>query len=290
MKSAKLVIALSAALMSVCAVHAQKTEQDRAWNQPVEPFRIAGNLYYVGANEIASYLITTPAGHIVLDGGYEETAPQIEANIRKLGFKVEDVKVLLNSQAHFDHASGFAQLKRDTAAKLEIMQGDAELIERGGRGDFFFGDQHPFPPAHVDRVLHDSDTVSLGGTTMKAVLTAGHTRGCTTWTMDVNDGGRTLHAVSVCSQSVLPGSNLINNPGYPNQAQDYRDGFRKLRALPCDIFLGAHGGFFNLETKRAKLKSNPKENPFIDAQGYRDYVNSTEKTFEAELAKQTSRK
>lgn len=285
MKFAKLLFALSATLMVVSLSRAQ--EQG---NQPVEPFRIGGNLYYVGANDITSYLITTPAGHILLDGGYEQTAPQIEANIRKLGFKIEDVKVLLNSQAHFDHAAGFAQLKRDTGAKLEVMQGDAELVEHGGRGDFFFGDKHQFPPAHVDRVLHDGDTVSLGGTTMKAVLTAGHTRGCTTWTMDVNDGGRTLHAVFVCSESILDGYNLVNDPKYPNQAQDYRDGLRKLHSLPCDIFLGSHGGFFDLEAKRTKLKSGAKQNPFIDPQGYRDYVNRAEKTFKAELEKQQSRK
>lgn len=281
---------VAVAVVFVSAVHAQKSEQDRAWNRPVEPFRIAGNLYYVGANEITSYLIATPAGHIVLDGGYEETAPQIEANIRKLGFKVEDVQVLLNSQAHFDHAAGFAQLQRDTGAKLEVMQGDAEVIEGGGRGDFFFGDKYRFPAAKVERVLHDGDTVSLGGTTIRAVLTAGHTRGCTTWTLDVNDGGRLLHAVFVCSQSVLPGSNLVNNPKYRNQAQDYRDGFRKLRALPCDIFLGAHGSFFDLEPKRARLKTGAKDNPFIDPQGYRGYVDRTEKIFETELAKQSSRK
>src|SRR5215468_1825633 len=125
------------------------------WNQPVEPFRVAGNLYYVGANEITSFLVTTPAGHIVLDGGFEETAPQILANIAKLGFKKEDVKVLLNSQAHNDHAGGFAALKKATGAKLEVMAGDAEQIERGGVGDFAFGDKFPFPKVHVDRVLHD---------------------------------------------------------------------------------------------------------------------------------------
>lgn len=280
MNSAKLLVALAATLILACSASAQHG------NEPIEPFRIAGNLYYVGASDIASYLITTPAGHILLDGGYAETAPMIEANIRKLGFKVEDVKVLLNSQAHFDHAAGFAQLKRDSGANLDVMRGDAELVERGGRGDFFFGDKYPYPPAKVDRVLHDGDTVSLGGTAMKAVLTAGHTRGCTTWTTVVHDAGRTLHVAFVCSQTVLNGYNLVNNPQYPNQAQDYRDGFRKLRLLPCDIFLGAHGGFFDLEGKRAKLKADPKTNPFIDPRAYRNYVDMMERNFEAELTKQ----
>ncbi len=281
MKAARLV-ATAIVLLVACACTAQQQG-----NEPVEPFRIAGNLYYVGANDITSFLVTTPAGHIVLDGGYAETAPMIEANIRKLGFKVEDVKYLLNSQAHFDHAAGFSQLKRDTGAKLEVMQGDAELVERGGRGDFFFGDKYPYPAAKVDRVLRDGDTVSLGGTTIKAVLTAGHTRGCTTWTMDVQHGGRTLHAVFVCSESILNGYNLVNDPKYPTQAQDYRDGLRKLRDLPCDIFLGAHGSFFDLNKKRTKLESGT--NPFIDPQGYREYVNQAEKKFEAELAKQKAR-
>jgi metallo-beta-lactamase class B len=236
------------------------------WNRPVEPFKIAGNLYYVGANEITSFLIATPEGHIVLDGGFEETAPQILGNIRKLGFKPEDVRVLINSQAHYDHAAGFAALKKATGARLEVMAGDAEQIERGGIGDFAFGDKFPFPPTKVDRILHDGDTVSLGGATLKAVLTAGHTPGCTTWTMTA--GGKRV--VFVCS---------VTAPGYtltPPLVEQYRKSFQILKALPCDIFLGSHGGFFDLDHKR-------KTGNFVDPDGYRQYLARSQAAFEKQV-------
>ena len=230
------------------------------WNQPVEPVRIAGNLYSVGANEITSFLIATPQGHILLDGGFEETAPQILANVRKLGFDPKDVKVLLNSQAHYDHAGGFAALKKATGAKLEVMDGDAQQIERGGLKDFAFGDRYPFPPARVDRVLHDGDTVSLGGTTMTAVLTPGHTRGCTTWTMTA--GGKRV--VFVCSTTA---------PGYDLRGpivEEFRATFRRLPALPCDIFLASHASFFNPAHRN-------------DSETYRRFIARTKAAFEEQL-------
>ena len=270
----------------VCSAVAQRNQHDREANQPVEPFKIAGNLYYVGSSDMACYLITTPAGHIVLDGGFAETAPQIEANIAKLGFNLKDVKVLLNSQAHYDHSAGFAQLKRDSGAKLEIMEGDAELIEHGGRGDFFFGDKMTFTPVKVDRVLHEGDTVAVGGMTLHAMKTAGHTKGCTSWTTTIRDGQRDLSAVFVCSESVLPGYKLVNDPKYPQQAADYEDGFKKLQAVKPDLFLGSHGVFFGLTEKRAKQKAGAKENPFIDPDGYRQWLEQSRKAFETELARQ----
>ena len=235
-------------------------------NQPVEPFNIAGNLYYVGANEVTSFLITTPKGHIVLDAGYDETVPQILDNIRKLGFKPEEVKVLLNSQAHFDHAGGFDKLKKATGAKLEVMAGDAGQIERGGIGDSQFGDRFPFTPVHVDRVLHDGDTVQLGGTTLQAVLTPGHTPGCTTWTMTA--GGK--HVVFLCS---------VSAPGYtltPALIEQYRKSFQILAALPCDIFLGSHGSFFDLDRKR-------KTHDFVDPEGYRRFLEASRADFEKKV-------
>lgn len=267
-------------------VFSQTNQHDRDANQPIKPFRIAGNLYYVGSSDMASYLITSPAGHVVLDGGFAETAPQIESNIKQLGFNLKDVKVLLNSQAHFDHAAGFAQLKRDTGAQLQIMEGDAQLISSGGRGDFFFGDTQPFAPVKVDRVLHDGDVVSLGNIALRALRTAGHTRGCTSWTTTIHDGNRDLEAVFVCSESILPGYNLIDNPKYPNQAADYEDGLRKLHQLKPDLFLGSHGVFFGLTEKRAKLSSGAKDNPFIDPVGYRQWLDQAQKTFDEELARQ----
>ena len=255
---------------------AQTKEQLESWNQPVAPFRIIGNVYYVGASDVTSFLIVTAAGDIVLDGGLAQTAPQIEANIQKLGFKLNDVKILLNSHAHFDHAAGLAELKKDTGAKLAAMEGDAQQLERGGRGDFFFGDTASFAPVHPDRILQDGDTVSLGRTTLAAHRTAGHTRGCTTWTMTTNDAGKDEQVVFVCSATVLDGYDLIDRPNrpasYPGIAADYEKAFRLWKSLPCDVFLASHGQFFNLTEKREALGNGAKENPFIDPKGYAEYV------------------
>jgi metallo-beta-lactamase class B len=272
------------------AAQAQTREQLENWNTPVAPFRIIGNIYYVGASDVTSFLIVTPAGDILLDGGLAQTAPQIEANIRTLGFKASDVKILLNSHAHFDHAAGLAELKKSSGAKLVAMEGDMTLLENGGGGDFFFGGTETFSAAKPDRVIHDGDAVSLGGTTLTAHLTPGHTRGCTTWTMTASDAGKDYNVVFVCSASVLDGYQLVDRagkpPSYPGIAADYEKAFRVWKSLPCDVFLGAHGQFFNLAEKRAALKNGTKENPFIDPKGYQDYVSRKEADFKTELARQ----
>lgn len=265
---------------------AQSDPEMRAMNQPVAPFHLIGNIYYVGASDVTSFLILTPVGDILLDGGFVQTAPQIEANIRKLGFRLSDVKILLNSHAHYDHAGGLGELKRRTGAQFVAMQGDAALLARGGRGDFYFGDRLTFPPVRPDRVIHDGDTVTLGGVTLIAHLTAGHTRGCTTWTMTANHNGRRLHVIFVGSMSVLSGYRLAGSESYPGMTADYERSFRVLRSLPCDVFLGAHGQFFNLTAKREALASSPKENPFIDPAGYRAYVDNAQGAFEAALRHQ----
>lgn|GEM_PF-170657 len=276
----------AAALLIPLLVHGQSQAELREMNGPVPPFRIVGNIYYVGASDVTSFLIVTPAGDILLDGGFVQTAPQIEANIRKLGFKLSDVKILLNSHAHFDHAGGLAELKRRTGAQFVAMQGDAALLARGGRGDFYFGDRLTFPPIKPDRVIHDGDTVSLGGVTLTAHLTAGHTRGCTTWAMTAEDHGKPLHVVFVGSMSVLPGYRLAGKESYPGITADYERSFRVLRSLPCDVFLGAHGSFFDLTDKRAALAHSPRKNPFIDPEGYRAYVVRAEQDFESALRRQ----
>ena len=257
--------------MVLAALLAQSDPQSRSWNQPVAPFRIAGNIYYVGATEITSFLIATPNGHIVVDGGFVETAPQILANIRTLGFRPEDVKVLLNSHAHLDHAGGLAALKKATGASLQIMEGDDVQIENGGRGDFAFGDRLTFPPVKVDKVLHDGDVVALGGTKLVARRTAGHTKGCTTWT--TNAEGHPV--VFVCS-TTAPGYQLRGNAAYPNIVEDFRETFRTLATLPCDIFLAAHGSFFHLAQKM-------KTKDFVDPQGYREFIERSRREFERQL-------
>ncbi len=266
--------------------HSQADPQSRTENQPVAPFRIAGNIYYVGASDVTSFLIVTPAGDILLDGGFPETAPQIEANIAKLKFKLSDVKCLLNSHAHFDHAGGLAELKERTGAKLIAMDADAALLASGGRGDFFFGNRLTFPPVRPDRIIHDGDTVTLGGVTLTAHLTAGHTRGCTTWTTDTQDNGKTLQVVFIGSMSVLPGYRLSGKQSYRGIGADYAKSFRALKALPCDVFLASHGTFFNLTGKREALVKSPAANPFIDPAGYRAYVDRAERAYNDELRRE----
>jgi len=258
------------------------------WNKPITPFRIAGNLYYVGTNYLASYLITTPTGHILINADYAESVPIIEKNIEKLGFHFHDVKIILISHAHDDHAAGCALAKKESGgAQLMVMDADVPVIEHGGAGDFAY-DQH-WAPAKVDRVLHDLSEVKLGGTTLTAHLTAGHTKGCTTWTMDVKDDGRMLHAVIVGSPNVNTGFQLVNNKKYPQIASDYAHEFKVLHALPCDLFLGAHGAYFDMDEKLKRMKPGAA-NPFVDPAGYRAYVDGREQAFKKELAAQEAGK
>jgi metallo-beta-lactamase class B len=282
-------ILLSLALASPALVQPQADPTSRSWNRPVEPYRIAGNIYYVGASDITSYLIATPEGHILLDGGFVETAPIIEANVRKLGFKLEDVKVLLSSHAHFDHAGGLAELKRATGAKFAAMDKEAPLLARGGKGDFYFGDKGPFPPIQADRILHDGDTVTLGGTTLTAHLTPGHTMGNTTWTMKAKEGDRTYDVVFAASTSILPRVSLTNNPKYPEIAEDYAKSFRILKSLPCDVFLSSHASFYGGLAKADRLRKGAKENPFVDPRGYKAYVAGMEKKYQEQLRQERGR-
>lgn len=268
-------------MLSPSILRAQSDPSAQAMNQPTEPFHIIGNIYYVGASDVTSFLIVTPAGDILLDGGFAETAPQIEANVQKLGFKLADVKFLLNSHAHFDHAGGLAELKKRTGAKFVAMDREAGLLADGGSTDFSFGDKDQFPRIKPDRVIHDGDTVQLGGVTLTAHLTAGHTRGCTTWTMTTEENGKSYNVVFVGSASILSGYQFIDRPGhpasYPGMGADYDKTVEVFQSLPCDVFLGPHGSFFNLTEKRKAQAKGAKENPFIDRAGYQEYVADVKK-------------
>src|SRR5919106_6209704 len=178
-------IAVFLFVLHPCPSHAQTDDASRAMNQPVKPYRVIGNIYYVGASDVSAFLITTPDGHILLDSGFLETVPQIKQNMAQLGFRLEDIKILLNSHAHYDHAGGLAELKRLTGAKLMTSEGDIPLLASGGKGDPNFGDRFSFEPVKPDRTLRDGDKVELGGVTMVARMTPGHTKGCTSWTMKV---------------------------------------------------------------------------------------------------------
>lgn len=256
----------------------------------LEPFpahRIIGNLYFVGSKELGIYLVTTTNGHILINAGLEGSVPEIKKSVEALGFHFNDIKILLISHAHFDHDAGAARIKALTGAKYMVMDADIPVVESGGKKDFAYGNRADmlYPPAKVDRVLHDGDTVTLGGTVLTAHLTPGHTKGCTTWTMKVQDAGKTYDVVIVGSPNVNPGYKLVDNTAYPQIASDYEKGFRVLRSLHCDVFLGAHGAYYDMEAKYARLKQGG-ENPFIDSEGYKRYVEDREQAFRAELARQ----
>jgi metallo-beta-lactamase class B len=256
---------------------------------PFPPFHIAGNLYYVGTDDLASYLVVTPKGNIIINSDLEANVPMIKASIEKLGFKYSDTKILLISHAHFDHAAGSELIKQQTKAKYMVMDADVPLVQSGGKSDFHYANDSTmhFPPSTVDKVLHDGDKVNLGGTQLTAHLTAGHTKGCTTWTIRVIEHGKPYQAVIVGSLNVNPGYKLVHNTTYPNIAQDYRNAINKLKSLHCDIFLGAHAMYFNLKNKYAMLKNNTT-NAFIDPAGYKNHIAQKEQEFYTELAKQKS--
>jgi metallo-beta-lactamase class B len=271
-------------LVAIGSANGQADATSREWNKPVPPFRIAGNLYYVGAIEITSYLIATPEGHFLLDGGFVETAPQIERNIVQLGFKLSDVKYLLNSHAHYDHAGGLAELKKLTGAKFVASEGDAALLRKGGHGDFRFGDTLPFPPIEPDKIILDGESLQLGNQVMTAHLTPGHTRGTTTWTTKIRDGARTFYVVFVGSQSSLD-YKFVGQESYPGIAADFVKSFAILKNLPCDIFLGSHGSFFHFTDKHERFMGGDTD-AFVDPDGYNRYLSESEKDFHQKLDQQ----
>jgi metallo-beta-lactamase class B len=257
------------------------------WTEPFPPFRIAGNLYYVGSKDLATYLISTPQGLILINSDLETSVPLIRVSVENLGFKFSDIRILLISHAHWDHDGGSAAIKAITGATYMVMDGDVSVVESGGKTDFQYGSQPTslYPPTKVDRVLHDGDEVKLGGTTLVAHLTPGHTKGCTTWTMKLKDAGKTYDVVIVGSPNVNEGYKLVDNLAYPEIASDYERTFRVLKSLPVDIFLGAHGSYFDLQTKYARLKEGAAA-PFVDPAGYKSYITDREETFRKDLAKQ----
>jgi metallo-beta-lactamase class B len=246
---------------------------------------VIGNIYYVGASGVTSFLITSPSGHILLDSGFKETVPLIKDNIHELGFKLKDIRILINSHAHYDHAGGLAVLKGLTGAELMVSEADALLMSNGGRGDSQWGDRFSYQPVKADRILRDKDKVELGGAAMIARLTPGHTKGNTTWTMKVTEADREYDVVFAGSTSA-PGYKLINNEKYTNITDDYAYTFNLLKTLPCDVFLGPHGEIFLLEEKMKKLERGENPNPFVDPVGYRRFIEESEKNYKEHIEKQ----
>jgi len=270
-------------LVSLLAVLICATSNARA-DGPYPAHKVVGNIYYVGSNDLAIYLVATPKGHMLINTGFDETVPLIRASVRSLGFKMTDIKIILASHAHSDHVAGHARAREISGAKVYVMTGDEKVIAGGGKGQYLYTDSR-WRPCPVDKVLKDGEKVTLGGTTLVARHTPGHTPGCTTWTAKVTDGKSKKLVVVVGSPNVNPGYQLVNNKVYPKIAKDFARTFKVLNSLKCDYFLGAHGNYYGLHAKYPKLKG-AKVSPFIDPAGYRDYIELKEKAFRDKLAAQ----
>jgi metallo-beta-lactamase class B len=278
-----------ASMLSFWAAGGRQAPLADAWTARTPPVRVIDNIYYVGTMDLASYLITTPAGHIVIDTGVKGNAEAVSASIASLGFNVRDVRIILTTQAHFDHVGAHARMKELTGARVLVSAADAPIVGSGGKGDYLFGPDYYFPPTTVDGIVKDGESVRLGGVELLAHLTPGHTRGDTTWTMKARDEEGTLrNVVFAGSTSVNPGTRLVGNAEYPEIAQDYQRAFAVLKGLPCDVFLAAHVSAFGGAAKMAQVRAGAKSNPFIDPDGYRQAIASSERTFLEELKKQST--
>lgn len=257
------------------------------WTRPIPPFRIIGNVYWVGTYDLSTFLITTPSGHILINSGLAETVPAIRAGIEQLGFKISDVKILTASHGHFDHVAGFAELKRLTGARVVISAPDASLLESGGKTDFRFGNDSTaaFAPVTVDRKLNDGDRVELGGVTLVAHIHPGHTRGATTFTFDVREQDKVYRVAIVNMPSINPGVSLAGMPGFPNIADAYAHTFREQNRMQFDIWLAPHAVQFGMHQKLASGGAAFRPDRFIDPQGYQAAISRLEAAYQRLLAK-----
>ena len=287
----KLLIALVALLTLAGTAQAQTPKDLLAallvkWNTPTEPFRMIGNVYYVGTDGLASYLITSPQGHILVDTVMPEATSQIKANIEKLGFKVADIKYLLNTHAHIDHTGGLAEMKQASGAQLVAGEADKPLLE----GGYYPGAREEtalnFPPVKVDRTVREGDTVTIADVTLTARETPGHSPGCTSWEFSVKDGDATRSALIFCSGTVAL-NRLVTNPTYPGIVTDYKKTFARAQDMKPDVLLAPHPEMYKMQEKRAKI-ADGAPNPFVNPGEFNAYAATLEKAFEDALAKQTA--
>lgn len=270
-----------------CQAMAAAPYDEPAWSRPVTPFRIVGNIYYVGTEGLAAYLIVSKQGDVLLDGTLARNVPVIERNIKRLGFRIRDVKVLINSHAHYDHAAGFARLKRDTGAKLWISAGDRDAVEQGRQeGDMDYG-VVTFPGAKADTVVDDGQTLRVGDIALTALMTPGHTRGCTTWLMPVRDHGRTLQVAFPGSVSVA-GNILVGNRSYPGIVADYRASFARLKAVKAQVTLPAHPELADV-LHHARQRKAGTTDAFVDPEKLGEIVDAAQADFEKQLASQIAK-
>jgi metallo-beta-lactamase class B len=280
-------LVLAAMAASGCAANKGIPAAMLSWTEEFPAFTIAGNLHYVGTNDVAMYLVTTPAGHILLDTGFEARVPQLERSVAALGFKLADVKIILSSHAHIDHVQAHARVRALTGARVLVSERDAPAISSGGRNEWAY-DDFAWTPCPVDGLVRDGDRIALGGTVMTAHMTPGHSLGATTWTTTVADSdGRERAVIFFPSATVPPGAQLVGNLKYPDAIADYRRSFALWRRLPCDYFLAAHASFFGLEKKWKRWKTGERPNPFIDPAGFKATLDEQQERFEAVVQSQS---
>jgi metallo-beta-lactamase class B len=276
-----------ALILSLFVCFSASAQQNPEWRQPFPPFKLIGNVYWVGTYDLSTYLITTDAGHILINTGFTETVPEIEKGVEQLGFDFDDVEILTATHAHFDHVAGLAQLKRLTGARVMMSEADAVLLEDGGKSDFRFGDDPAtnFEPVHVDRRLADQDTIELGGVTLTAHHHPGHTKGATSFTLTVREAGRDYRVVIANMGSINPGVTVSGMPKYPTIAADYARTFAAQKALPVDVFLASHASQFGLHDKYHPGDAYDP-NRFVDPQGYRAAVERLEQAYSTQVERE----
>jgi len=255
-------------------------------NKPMKPFRVIGNIYWVGLTDHGAFLLTTPQGDILLDTTIQKTAPFVRDSIEELGFQLRDVKIIIGTHSHADHTGATAYFKELTGAQVLWSAPDATVMADGGRSDFREDGSEQFKPIKPDRTIRDGEEVRLGGVTLVAHLTPGHTKGCTTWTTVVEDSGKKYNAVFMCGVDAVGRVPLLHNAKYPNIAEDFAKSFTVLKSLPCEVFLYTRADTIRLEEKRKLLEQGAKPNPFIDPKGCRDYIAEREKFYLDKLAQE----
>ncbi|KOF16869.1 hypothetical protein AC244_20130 [Ensifer adhaerens] len=278
--------ALATAITTVCLASAAIAD-NADWSQPTKPFRVVGNIYYVGTKGLAAYLITSGKQAILLDGTLKSTAFLVESNITALGFKLSDIKIIVTSHAHFDHVAGVAQIKRDSGAKLYAIAADRWALENGLHDGETTYKRGTFPAVKVDHVLADGEVVALGDVSLKATLTPGHTPGCTTWSTSVTEAGRALKVVFPCSVTVA-GNKLFGNRRYPGIVADFETSFDRLAAMKADVVLPAHPEFADVLGRAARRDAGEKV-AFIDPDLLSQIVEKSRAAFKKELARQKAR-
>ena len=288
--SSRLITTLAIAAVA-CGHAASSAQNNPEWTRPFPPFRIIGNIYWVGSYDLSTYLITTPQGHILINTGIGDTAQKIKASVEQLGITLRDVRILTATHGHWDHVAGMADLQKMTGATVVTSELDKELLESGGKADFRWGDTPSarFDPVRVDRTFKDGETISLGGTSLTLHLHPGHTKGATSFTTDVRENGKTYRVIIANLGSINPGVRVTGMPGYPGIEQDYARTFRAQKAMTIDVFLASHASQFGLH---AKYKPGDAYNPerFVDPAGFLEAVTGLEKTYLAQVSKEQAGK